>query len=240
MKRLFVALFTLFALCGIAQAQMPPYALQIFQVEPGGTYFFGRYMTPASPTGSYFMMYDGSTSQPKLGAVGNGLAWDGSTLSAGAVDWSSLTGKPSTFTPSAHTHDASDIVSGVISAARLPARSFNYTTRSLNTCFQVSSTRDAIVTYGVEVQTSLSLTGGQQGTAYLRLYTNSACSAGQQEVTRFTNGQTGALTVGLSITQTVTGILHGVVPAGMWAQIVTENNTGSPGFTARPGQESQL
>lgn len=35
------------------------------------------------------------------------------------VAWSRLTSVPSTFAPSAHTHDASDIVSGVIAMARL-------------------------------------------------------------------------------------------------------------------------
>lgn len=37
----------------------------------------------------------------------------------GSVSWSSITGKPSTFAPSAHTHAASDIVSGVLNSARL-------------------------------------------------------------------------------------------------------------------------
>ena len=34
--------------------------------------------------------------------------------------WANLTGVPSTFTPSAHTHDASDVVSGVLGSARIP------------------------------------------------------------------------------------------------------------------------
>lgn len=34
--------------------------------------------------------------------------------------WSEITSKPSTFTPSAHTHDAADTVSGTFAAARLP------------------------------------------------------------------------------------------------------------------------
>lgn len=36
---------------------------------------------------------------------------------------------------------------------------------------------------------------------------------------------------------TNTAKLAGIVPAGAWAQLVTENNTGTPTFTARPGQE---
>lgn len=36
----------------------------------------------------------------------------------GASDWASITGKPSTFAPSAHTHPASDVVSGVLDPSR--------------------------------------------------------------------------------------------------------------------------
>src|SRR5690606_13933847 len=35
--------------------------------------------------------------------------------------WSEVSDKPSTFSPSAHTHSASDITSGTLSDARLPA-----------------------------------------------------------------------------------------------------------------------
>lgn len=120
------------------------------------------------------------------------------------------------------------------------ARGFNHSTRSLNTCFQVSSSRDALVSYAVEVVTSISLSGGSSGTVYLRSYTNSACSTGAQEITRVSNGQSGTLTIGLNITQTVTLNVTGVAPAGAWVQIVTENTVGTPSFTARPGQEVLL
>lgn len=120
------------------------------------------------------------------------------------------------------------------------SRSFAYTSRSLNTCFQVSSTRDALVSYSVDILTTISLAAGQQGTVYLRSYTNSGCTTGAQEITRFVNGQTGTLTVGLNLSQNVTGTLTGVVQGGMWIQLVTENNTGTPTFTARSSQEVLL
>jgi hypothetical protein len=121
-----------------------------------------------------------------------------------------------------------------------PARSFNYTTRALNTCFQPSSTRDALVSYSVDILTTISLATGQQGTVYLRTYTDSGCTTGTQEVVRFVNGQTGTLTIGLNISQNVTASLTGVIPAGLWVRLVTENNTSTPTFTARPGQEVLL
>ena len=41
----------------------------------------------------------------------------------GNVDWTEITGKPSTFPPSPHTHDTADIVSGRLTASRLPTSS---------------------------------------------------------------------------------------------------------------------
>lgn len=40
-----------------------------------------------------------------------------------SIDWSDVTGKPSTFPPSSHTHDASDLVSGLVAIGRLPVGS---------------------------------------------------------------------------------------------------------------------
>ena len=44
----------------------------------------------------------------------------GYLTSVPAQSWSSITGKPNTFTPSAHTHSASDITSGTLAIARIP------------------------------------------------------------------------------------------------------------------------
>lgn len=41
-------------------------------------------------------------------------------LSDMTPDWSEISNKPASFTPAAHTHDASEIVSGTLNAARLP------------------------------------------------------------------------------------------------------------------------
>ena len=38
-----------------------------------------------------------------------------------AATWGKITGKPSTFSPSSHTHDAANVVSGVFDAARIPS-----------------------------------------------------------------------------------------------------------------------
>jgi hypothetical protein len=220
----------------------------------------------AHPTGGPGLLrYNLATLLPDWVELSSPLQFNGATLEIvwPNADWNSVSGnsqilnKP-TFATIAFTGLAADITNStsvgraVLTAATQAdartaigvvnpvARSFNYTTRSLNTCFQVSSTRDAFVSYAVDIGTSLSLLAGQQGTVYMRTYTNSSCTTGTQEVTRFVNGQTGTLTIGLALQQNVTGTLAGIIPAGLWVQLVTENNTGTPTFTARPGQETLL
>lgn len=132
--------------------------------------------------------------------------------------------------------------SGIASlAATASGRSFANPGRSLNgSAFQISSTRDAVVSYSVDVACTLSLTSGQQGTVYLRYADDSGFSTNITEVCRFVNGNTGTLTIGLNLTQNATGTLSGVIPAGKYVKLVTENNTGSPTFTYRRAQEVLL
>lgn len=120
------------------------------------------------------------------------------------------------------------------------ARSQSSASRSLNTCFQVSSTRDVLVNYSVDIAATLSLAGGQTGTTFLELYNDSGCTTGTQELSRSVNGNTGTLTIGLNITQNITGGLNGYVPAGKYVKIRTANTAGTPTFTYRSGQEVQL
>lgn len=117
------------------------------------------------------------------------------------------------------------------------ARSFSYPTRSLNTCFQPSATRDAYVTYNVDIGTSLSLSGGTAGLVTLNTYTNSGCSTGTQEVSHFVNSNTGALTIGLALNQSATAVLKGIIPSGNWAKLVTSNVVGTPNFVTPTAQE---
>ena len=161
----------------------------------------------------------------------------GAGLSGGTFTGTGTCSMPSTGTAASYSGVTTD-AQGRVTAGT--SRSFSYPTRSLNTCFQVSSTRDAQVTYAVDIQTNITLTTGQQGTVYLRTYNNSGCTTGTQELQRFVNGQTGTLTIGLALTQNVTAALSGIIPGGAFVQLVTENNTGTPTFTARPGEEVLL
>lgn len=120
------------------------------------------------------------------------------------------------------------------------SRQFSYPTRSVNTCFQLSSTRDYEVKYNVEIVASGTLVGGQQGTIYLETFTDSGCTTGTQEIMRSTNGNTNALIVAIGNVSTTTLTVAGPIQAGLYVKIRTQNNTGSPTFTARPGSEYSL
>lgn len=240
-------------LVATAALALDPRSVLIYQAHESGDYYIGRLL--ASPSADSFILYDKASEQPLYGLVGSGLSWNGTTLSStggvgtvtsvtcgtglsgGVVTTSGTCSLPSVGTAATYSGVTTD-TQGRITAGS--TRSFSYTTRALNTCFQVSSTRDAQVNYAVDIATSLSLTTGAQGTVYLRIYTNSGCTTGTQEVIRGTNGQTGTLTIGLALSQPVTAHLSGILPAGAFAQLVTELNVGTPTFTARPGQEVLL
>lgn len=117
------------------------------------------------------------------------------------------------------------------------AGTYSVASRSLNTVFQIDAANDAFVSYSIDVSCTLSLTGGQTGTVFLRYADNVGFSTNVVEVCRFVNGNTGTLTIGLNITQNATGTLSGLIPAGKYVQIVTANTAGTPSFAYRSGQE---
>lgn len=120
------------------------------------------------------------------------------------------------------------------------ARSQSAQTRSFNTAYQISSTRDSLVNYSVDIATTLNLTTGQSGTVYLEIASDSGFTTNVQEISRIANGQTGTLTIGLGLNQNVTGSLNGYVPVGYYSRLRTQNNTSTPTFTFRSGQEVLL
>ena len=121
-----------------------------------------------------------------------------------------------------------------------PARSQSSVSRSLNSAFQPSSTRECLVNYSVDIATSLTLISGQSGVVFLEMASDSGFTTNVQELGRFVNGQTGTLTIGLSLSQNVTGNLSGYLPAGYYCRLRTSNTVGTPTFTYRSGQEVLL
>lgn len=132
---------------------------------------------------------------------------------------------------------ASDIIGGYPLLPNALNYSFANPSRSLNSAFQISASRVAMVSYAVDVLCALTLTTGEQGTVYLEYADDSGFTTNVVEVSRFVNGNTGTLTLGLALTQNATGGLSGVIPAGKYVRLRTQNNTGTPTFTFRRAQE---
>lgn len=113
-------------------------------------------------------------------------------------------------------------------------------TRTLNTIFQISSTRDAMVNYSVDIACTISLVAGQTGTVFLEIASDSGFTANVQELARGVNGNTGTLTIGLNLTQNCTTTLSGYIPIGYYCRLRTANTVGAPSFNYRSGQEILL
>ena len=78
-------------------------------------------LATVATSGSYNDLSDKPTIPSLSGyATQSWVQSQGYLTSVPAQSWSSITGKPSTFTPSAHTHSASDITSGTLAIARIP------------------------------------------------------------------------------------------------------------------------
>jgi hypothetical protein len=120
------------------------------------------------------------------------------------------------------------------------ARSQSSASRSLNTAFQVSSTRWSTVRYSVDISTTVSLSGSATGTVILETATNSGFTTGVQTLQQFSNGNSGTLVVGLVLTQLNTACLSGDVPPGNYVRLRTVNVTGTPTYTYQVGQETLI
>lgn len=141
------------------------------------------------------------------------------------------------------TGTTAQYIRGDSTLATLPVASpfsFSSPSRSLNTAFQPSTTRNAIVNYSVDIATSVSLSGGAVGTVFLEYADDSGFTTNVVEVCRFVNGNTGTLVIGLTLNQTGTANVGGMIPLNKYVRVRTANTTGTPTFTYRSGQEVLL
>lgn len=179
----------------------------------------------------------GTTAADALNNLSSGLALkfnspSGSSSQCIRGDGSIGTCPVSSVAASAVTNDSSvsgttvkDALNNLLTAvnAKLSsptASTFQTATRSLNTCFQISSTNDADFHYGVDVAIALSL---GTNTVAVTSYTNSGCTTGA--VTETSSQDNG---VGLGVTRTMR--LDGSLQANHWAKI-TATTTGGIGST---------
>lgn len=127
------------------------------------------------------------------------------------------------------------------------SRSFNFSpgrsvvTGTGATGFQVSTSRDAFVTYSPKIVTTATIAGGQDGYVVFEIAsTNSATAGDWKEVGRIENGQALSLALTLQSVQPIGAPLVGIIPASYYGKIRSVNVTGTPVTTYVSGQEVLL
>lgn len=131
--------------------------------------------------------------------------------------------------------------SGASNWQAIPSPSWSYNnhpSRTLNSCFQASSSQTSIVNYELSITPTFTLTGGQQGTVVLNTYTNSLCTTGADEIARFTNGNSGSLVIGVTLNQPIINTMGGTIAPALYAKLVSTNDTGTPTITLNKSTET--
>lgn len=102
--------------------------LLINQRNPGDTATLTRAVAPPAGGGTNGLMgYAGGSNLPVFYSLGGGLGLSAGALVALPQAWADITGKP-TFAPVATSGSASDLSTGTVATARLPALSISQTT----------------------------------------------------------------------------------------------------------------
>ncbi len=155
--------------------------------------------------------------------------------------WNAMIGKPTI--PAAQVNsdwNASGTVAEILNKPAINTPSQSQPARTLNSIFQISATRPAIVTYSVQITVTASIAGGQNGDIILEIASNAGFTANVQTLAIGGNGQTYTLAVALQGVQPTTNNLTGFVPAGHYVRLRTVNNTGTPAYQMRAQQEALL
>lgn len=106
---------------------------------------------------------------------------------------------------------------------------------------QLSSTRNAQVSYSVTLVSTATIAGSQSGYVVLEICpTNSAVAGNWVEINRVTNGQAVSLAVVLQSVSTGGGTVSGTVPSGYYRRLRSVNVSGTPSYTFNSGQEVLL
>lgn len=119
-------------------------------------------------------------------------------------------------------------------------RSISYPSLAVNTARQASTVQDAMVVASVDINTSLSLTGGSAGKVTLQYADNNTFTTNLVSIAEYTNSNTGTLTIGLALAQVGTAVLTGYIPYGKYYRLLTTNVTGTPTYGTPMVQEVLL
>ncbi len=107
-------------------------------------------------------------------------------------------------------------------------RTYTTPTRALDTAFQVSTVRDTFGLYSVSIASSLTLTGGQDGSVVLEYADNAGMTTNLKTVGTLRNANTGTLTIGINTLQTYGGQIGGIIPAGKYVRLRSVDSTATP------------
>lgn len=125
---------------------------------------------------------------------------------------------------------------GRVTSISAGAKAFANPTITLNSAAQLSTTRDVLVVYPVDVNVQSLLLGSASGTTTLEYADNAGMTTNVVAFTPCTNSTSGVL----SLVNTNTCVLSGVIPAGKYREVITTVNSGTVNFTAKKGQETSL
>lgn len=154
----------------------------------------------------------------------------GAGLSGGTITASGTISMPNTGTAGTYSGVTTDAQGRVTSGTN---RSFASPARSLNSAFQISATRDASVTYTVDISVTSLLLAGASGRVYLEYADDAGMTANVVTVNSSPNATGGVL----NVTNLGSGNVSGWIPAGKYARIRTVNVSATPTFTFQGSQE---
>jgi len=138
------------------------------------------------------------------------------------------------------TGTTAQYVRGDGSLATLPVPSQSSASRTLNSGFQVSSTRPALVFYSVQITVTATIASGQDGQVVLEVASDSGFTTNLQTLMTAPCSQVYSLAVALQGIQKCPLTVSGFVPAGYYARLRTANTTGTPAYAYLSGQEVLL
>ncbi|WDY60401.1 hypothetical protein [Pseudomonas sp. PSKL.D1] len=216
----------------LATARLP--ALAISQTTGLQAALDSKFATPTGTTAQYLR---GDGSPATFPAIPGGTVTSitaGTGLAGGTITTSGTISMPNTGTAGSYANVTTDAQGRVTAGTN---RSQAAATRALNTAFQISATRDAWVSYSVQITVTASIAGGQNGDVILEIASDSGFTANVQTLAISGLGQTYTLAIALQGVQPQTGVVTGYVPAGFYTRLRTVNTTGTPAFAYRAGQE---
>lgn len=121
-----------------------------------------------------------------------------------------------------------------------PTYSQSTASRSLNSIFRPSTTRNSFVTYSVRINCTASLSGGQEGQVHLEISSTSDFSSDVTNIATIGNRNAVSLAIALTANQDVIQNIVGTIPSGYYVRLRTQQVTGSPTFSYVRGQESLI